>query len=151
LRIHLFERRQRLPVEPAEAFEFFAEAGNLERITPPWLHFRLLEPRPVELGQGTLLHYRLRLRGIPIRWVTRIEEWHPGEGFTDLQLRGPYRHWHHTHSFEPDPEGTVMTDTVRYAMRAGPLGELARRGLVTRDLARIFDFRRDAIAGFFAR
>ena len=142
---HVLERRQRLPAAPDAVFPFFADALNLERITPPWLGFRVLTPGPIEMRRGTLIEYRLKLHGVPIRWLTRIEVWEPPVRFVDVQVRGPYRLWHHTHSFEPNGAGTVMRDTVRYALPFGPLGELARRAFVARDLARIFDFRRVAV------
>jgi len=142
VRHHKLERTQRLRVPPAEAFAFFADAFNLEAITPPWLRFRILTPRPVSMGEGTLLDYRLRLHGIPIRWHTRIEVWEPGRRFVDRQLRGPYRLWHHTHSFASDGRGgTIMRDTVRYALPLGPLGALAHLILVRRDVNAIFDHR----------
>lgn len=151
MELHLIEREQRISRPPVEVFSFFADARNLERITPPFLRFRLVGALPDRVEQGTLIRYRLRLHGIPIRWLTRIEEWHPNRRFSDLQLRGPYRYWHHTHEFEPDRSGgTLMRDTVRYAMRAGPLGRLVRRLLVEGDLQRVFDYRRDEIARIFA-
>lgn len=88
MRTHVLERAQRLPGTPAEVFPFFADALNLERITPPWLRFRVLSPRPVEMGPGALLEYRLRLHGVPIRWRTRIAVWEPPHRFVDLQLSG---------------------------------------------------------------
>ena len=140
--MHVLQRTQRLPGLPADVFPFFADAQNLEAITPPWLGFRIVTPRPIDMREGTLIEYRLRLRGVPLRWLTRIEVWEPGRRFVDRQIRGPYSLWHHTHEFAPDGSGgTLMTDTVRYALPLGPLGELARRGFVARDLARIFDFR----------
>ena len=138
-----------MPVDPEEAFGFFADAFNLELITPPWLNFRVVTPAPIDMSAGTLIEYRLRLRGLPIRWLTRIEDWQPGERFSDLQLRGPYRHWHHTHTFSARDGGTVMRDVVRYSLPLGPLGRLARAAIVRRDLERIFDFRRDAVAARF--
>ena len=145
---HTLRREQRLPGTPDEVFPFFAEAGNLEAITPPWLSFRIATPRPIVMGVGTLIEYRLRLRGLPISWLTRIEVWEPGERFVDQQMRGPYALWHHTHEFAPAPGGgTVMRDTVRYALPFGPLGVLAHRLFVHRDLARIFDFRANEVAG----
>jgi ligand-binding SRPBCC domain-containing protein len=150
MQIHLVELEQRLPQPPEKVFPFFAEARNLERLTPEWLHFRVLSQSGGVIGPGTLIRYRLRLHGIPIRWLTRIEEWRPGTRFVDLQLRGPYRYWHHTHEFEPDGDGgTLMRDTVRYAMRAGRLGELAQRRLVAGDLERIFEYRRGQVADIF--
>ncbi|MGI8622701.1 MAG: SRPBCC family protein [Solirubrobacteraceae bacterium] len=144
---HTLRRQQRLDGTPEDVFGFFADAGNLEAITPPWLHFEIVTPHPVEMGRGTLLEYALRLHGLPIDWLTRIEVWEPGVRFVDQQLRGPYALWHHTHEFEATGDGgTLMRDTVRYALPGGPLGELAHGLVVRRDLARIFDFRRAEVA-----
>jgi hypothetical protein len=141
-RTHLFERSQRLRLPIDEVFAFFSQAENLEKVTPPWLHFRLLTPIPVEMRPGTLLDYRLRLHQVPIRWRTRIEAWEPPNRFRDIQLRGPYALWDHTHTFEPDGDGAViMRDRVRYALPFGPLGALAHAAFVRRDLERIFDYR----------
>ena len=147
LRLHVLRREQRLPGTPDEVFPFFADALNLEAITPPWLGFRVVTPEPVEMRPGALIEYRLKLRGLPLSWLTRIDEWVPGERFVDLQLAGPYALWHHTHEFAPDGDGgTVMRDTVRYALPFGPVGALAHRVLVRRDLAAIFDFRHAEVA-----
>lgn len=147
MNVQILAREQRLPGSPADVFEFFADARNLEAITPPWLGFRVVTPEPIEMRPGTLIEYRLRLHGIPISWRTTIAVWDPPHRFVDVQLSGPYRIWHHTHDFAPAPdgEGTVMRDTVRYALPFGPFGALAHRLLVKRDLERIFDFRREAV------
>jgi ligand-binding SRPBCC domain-containing protein len=145
MRVHRLERSQLVRAPAGDVFEFFARARNLERITPPWLRFEVLSPEPVEMGLGTLLEYRLRLHAVPLRWLTRIEEWERGSAFVDRQLRGPYRLWRHRHEFEPCPEGTVVRDRVDYALPLGPLGELARLAFVGRDLEGIFDFRREAV------
>jgi ligand-binding SRPBCC domain-containing protein len=144
--IHTLERKQLLPLPSAEAFDFFADAHNLEAITPPWLRFKVVTPVPIGMRAGTLIEYRLRLHALPIRWLTRIEVWEPGRRFEDVQLRGPYRFWHHSHTFEPHEGGTLMRDLVRYALPLGALGRLAEAAIVRRDLERIFDFRRDAVA-----
>jgi ligand-binding SRPBCC domain-containing protein len=140
---HVLRREQRLPhTEPRDVFPFFADASNLEAITPPWLGFRVVTPRPIEMRAGTLIEYRLRLHGLPIRWLTKIEAWEPPHRFVDAQLAGPYKLWHHTHEFAPDGDGgTIMRDTVHYSLPYGPLGEIARRLFVARDLAAIFDYR----------
>lgn len=143
---HLLEREQWLPRAPEEVFAFFADALNLEAITPPWLGFSIITPHPIGMRAGTLIEYRLRLHRVPIAWLTRIEVWEPGVRFVDVQLSGPYRLWHHTHEFRADGTGaTLMRDTVRYALPLGPLGEIARRLFVARDLERIFDFRREEV------
>lgn len=143
---HRLEREQHVKPPPDDAFAFFADAFRLEQITPPWLRFRVVSPAPIEMRPGTLIHYRLRLHRVPVRWRTRIEVWEPGRRFVDVQVSGPYRTWHHTHEFEPDGRGgTVIRDRVRYSLPLGPLGELAHAAFVSRDLRRIFDFRRDAV------
>ena len=149
--VHVLERRQRLPVPAERAFAFFSDARNLEAITPPWLRFRVLTPGAIEMREGALIDYRLRLHGMPLTWRTRIAVWEPPHRFVDVQLRGPYALWEHTHSFAPDGEdAVVIADRVRYALPFGRLGELARRRFVRRDLERIFDHRMHAIAGRLA-
>jgi ligand-binding SRPBCC domain-containing protein len=143
---YVLTREQVLLGAPPEVFGFFASALNLEAITPPWLRFRVVTPGPLEMRAGTLIDYRLRLHRVPIHWRTRIEIWEPGRRFVDVQVSGPYRLWHHTHTFEAHPGGTRMQDTVRYALPLGPLGALAHRLFVRRDLERIFDFRHAAVA-----
>jgi ligand-binding SRPBCC domain-containing protein len=144
--VHVLERDQTLPRERDRVFAFFADAFNLEAITPPWLGFRVVTPGPIEMGPGTLIEYRLRLHGLRVDWLTRIEIWEPGRRFVDTQVRGPYRVWRHTHVFEDHPEGTLVRDRVSYAIPLGPLGELARLLFVRRDLDRIFDYRHSAVA-----
>lgn len=144
--MRLLERSQRVDVPVDAAFAFYGDAVNLEPLTPPWLRFEVLTPGPIELGAGALLDYRLRLHGFPIRWQTRIEIWEPPHRFVDTQASGPYALWEHTHLFEPDGDGaSVIHDRVRYAIPYGPLGALADRLFVRRDLKRIFDFRAQAV------
>jgi ligand-binding SRPBCC domain-containing protein len=144
-RVHHLVREQLVKGELGEVFGFFAEARNLELITPPWLGFSLTAADRVEMRPGALIDYRLHLHGVPVRWTSRIAVWEPGRAFVDEQTQGPYRLWHHTHSFERRGEGTLVRDHVRYALPLGPWGELAHRLFVQRDLARIFDFRRAAV------
>lgn len=149
MRIHRLEREQLLPLPPGEVFPFYADARNLERITPPLLGFRVAGDEPIEMRAGALIQYRLRLHGLGIDWLTRIEEWEPGVRFVDAQLAGPYALWHHTHTFEARDGGTLIRDVVRWALPLWPLGEVALP-LVRRDLKRIFDFRRDEVARLLA-
>ncbi len=143
MHVHVLQREQRLGLPPERVFPFFADASNLEAITPPLLRFRVVTPAPIEMREGTFIQYALRLRGLPIRWDTLIQSWEPPHRFVDVQVRGPYRLWHHTHELEPLDGGaaTLMRDTVRYSLGFGALGEVAHRLLVRRDLDAIFDFR----------
>jgi len=149
MKVHRLEREQFLSHPVEKVFAFFTDAYNLERITPPQLRFRVLTPGPIELRAGSLIEYRLHLHGLPLDWLTQIEQWELDVGFVDNQLAGPYRLWHHTHSFEARDGGTFMRDLVRYALPAWPLGELGR-ALVSHELATIFDFRREAVEGLLA-
>lgn len=150
-RVHILQREQRVELPVERAFEFYADALNLEAITPPWLGFEVTTPAPIEMRAGTLLDYRLKLHRLPVRWRTRIELWERPRRFVDVQLSGPYSLWEHTHEFEPVGEGaTLLRDRVRYALPLGPLGELAHRLFVRRDVERIFDFRREAVAARIA-
>ena len=135
-----------IPREPSEIFPFFSDAGNLDFLTPAWLHFRILSPGPISIQEGTEIDYRLRLRRIPLRWRSRITVWDPPHRFVDEQIRGPYRTWVHEHHFRPVEGGTSVEDRVRYAVWGG---RLVNRLFVARDLARIFEFRRRRLAERF--
>ncbi len=150
MKLHRLEREQLLHHPVDEVFAFFAEARNLERITPPWLRFEVLTPEPIRMQAGTLIEYRLRVHRIPLTWVSRIEAWEPGRGFIDRQLRGPYGLWHHRHTFEADGEATVVRDAVDYGLPLSWLGELAHRLFVRRDLERIFAHRHQAVQRLLA-
>ena len=143
------ETTTELPRPIDEVFAFFADAGNLERITPPELRFRILTPTPIDIGEGALIDYRLRLFGIPFGWQTRIVDWQPNEQFLDEQLRGPYRSWRHRHTFAACEGGTRLTDRVEYRLPLHPLGSVALP-LVRRQLDRIFRYRASAIAAMLA-
>lgn len=133
-----------LPQKVDAVFAFFANAENLERITPPELQFRILTPTPIVMKAGKLIDYRLRLFGIPFGWRTRIVEWQPGERFVDEQLRGPYASWRHVHTFAECESGTRMTDRVEYRLPLLPAGAVALP-LVRRQLDRIFRYRASAM------
>jgi hypothetical protein len=146
MHLYTLERTQFIPRSIDETFAFFADAGNLEAITPDWLRFQILTSGPIQMHCGTLLEYRLRWRRVPIRWLTEIRAWEPPHRFVDVQLRGPYRLWEHEHTFEAVGEGTLMRDVVRYALPFGALGRLAHAWLVRRDLESIFDYRARKVA-----
>lgn len=143
----LLSCEQWLDVPRERAFEFFGDAFQLEAITPPWLRFHVLTPRPIEMRAGTLIDYRLRLHGIPVKWRTEISVWEPPIRFVDRQISGPYAVWIHEHTFEEQDGGTLVRDRVTYRIPYGRMiGGLANRILVKRDLENIFRFRQDALA-----
>ncbi|QDT53089.1 hypothetical protein Pan44_11040 [Caulifigura coniformis] len=131
-----------VPQQRETVFSLFADAFQLEAITPPWLNFEVITPRPIAIAAGTRIDYRLRLHGIPIRWQSEITVWEPPFRFVDEQRRGPYRWWRHEHVFEELDGGTVCHDRVEYGV---PGGWLANRLFVERDVKRIFEYRREVI------
>ena len=123
---HILERRQIIERLQTEVFYFFADAGNLEKITPPELNFKIITPLPIDIKKGALIDYQLKLRGIPITWKTEITQWNPPHDFVDTALKSPYQQWIHLHSFETGKHGeTIMQDRVRYRLPFEPFGDLA--------------------------
>lgn len=143
---HFLTRTLTIDLPRQDVFEFFADAGNLERITPPELNFHIITPQPIDIKQGTLIDYKLRMRGLPVSWRTEISVWEPPFRFVDQQLRGPYRQWIHTHTFtESSASQTLMEDEVRYRLPLEPLGDIAHF-MVRRELDYIFDYRQKVVA-----
>ncbi len=150
MREEIFMAHLDVPAPRPEVFAFFSDPANLQRLTPPWLNFRILTPEPLPRGEGAIFEYRLRVRGLSLRWRTLIEEWQEGERFVDRQVLGPYALWHHTHIFEELPGGgTRILDRVRYRAPFGILGRLVTALVLRRDVERIFAYRQTVITELF--
>ena len=132
------------PIE--QAFRLLASPENLNLLTPPWVKFSILSPQPIEMAVGTIIEYRIRVRGVPVNWRSEITEWQPPFAFCDVQLRGPYRFWVHRHTFEEKPGGTLVTDHVDYRVFGGAL---VNRLFVAGELRRIFTYRKTRLHELF--
>jgi ligand-binding SRPBCC domain-containing protein len=141
---NIFTTTTHLPLPRAQVFPFFADAANLGVITPPELAFRILTPQPITIAEGTRIDYQLGLFGIPMHWQTIITRWQPPYEFVDLQAKGPYKFWEHTHRFFEDEQGTIMEDIVRYELPFWLLGDMVHP-LVRLQLNHIFRFREQAV------
>ncbi len=133
-----------------EVFAFFSDANNLEAITPRQLKFHILTPGPIRLEAGARIDYQLTLYGVPVKWATLIERWEPPHEFVDVQLRGPYKVWRHTHRFLAEGKGTRMIDDVAYELPLGPLGRMVEALWARREVAKIFAHRTEVIARRFS-
>ena len=151
MKTYLLERDQLISRPLPETFDFFARAENLERITPPWLHFRIRSQLPIEMRVDAKIDYTIRLAGVPLSWRTRITTWVPERCFIDVQERGPYSLWEHAHFFTPNESGVLMTDRVRYALPLGLLGRTANAVAVRSALTAIFDYRFQCIKTLLAK
>jgi ligand-binding SRPBCC domain-containing protein len=149
-RVRVLERTQFVPVPVDRAFAFFSDARNLERITPPWLSFRVMTEGEIRMGAGVEIDYRIRIAGIPARWRSLISRWEPGVSFVDEQLVGPYRWWHHTHTFSPHDGGARITDRIEYAVSGWILEPAIHALFVRKRLEGIFEYRREQIGRIFA-
>jgi ligand-binding SRPBCC domain-containing protein len=147
---HRFATEQFIPSPLETVFAFFSDATNLERLTPPWLRFNMVTPTPIEMAPGALIDYKLSIRGVRVSWRTEIVDWQPNRRFVDVQLRGPYKSWVHTHVFEAQEGGTSIRDEIEYQMPFGILGSIVNRFVVARDLERIFAYRQQQTTRFFA-
>jgi len=148
---HILEREQIIERPLTEVFDFFADAVNLERITPPELNFQITTPQPIDIKKGALIDYELKLRGIPITWKTEITQWNPPHDFVDSALQSPYKQWIHLHTFEEGARGeTIMKDIVRYRLPLEPLGDIALF-YVKKELKYIFDYRYKVIEEIFKK
>ena len=143
MKIWTLETEQWLPLPRETVFSFFADAFNLEALTPPLLRFRVLTPPPIKMEAGAVIDYRLSLRGIPMRWRSEITAWEPPDMFVDEQRRGPYRLWRHCHTFVEVDGGTLARDRVEYSVIGGAI---VQKLLVARDLKRIFQYRQQRLA-----
>jgi ligand-binding SRPBCC domain-containing protein len=148
--VNRLHRRQLVVAELCEVFDFFESPTNLESITPPWLRFRIVETSDPEMRLGTRITYRLRLFGMPVRWVSRIAEYERGRCFADEMIVGPYRYWYHRHLFRSTPGGVEIEDLVDYELPFALLGRLAHAVAVGGQLRAIFDYRERRIAEIFA-
>jgi len=133
----------------SEVFAFFSEAQNLERITPPYLQFKILNTSTKGITKNTLIDYRLKLHGIPFHWKTRINDFIPNKMFIDEQLKGPYKKWVHTHSFKEKDGGTLIEDNVIYEIPGGIVGEFLLKSYIKKDLEKIFTYRQEIIKEIF--
>ena len=147
--VHLLNRKQIVPGNISDVFKFFENPLNLEKITPPWLHFRVLSSTDTRVHLGTKISYRLYWQVFPLSWSSEISEYQQDLFFADEMTRGPYRSWYHRHLFRSVEDSVEMTDTVQYSLPLGPIGDLVHAIIIRQQLESIFDYRKRAIEEIF--
>ena len=143
---HIIDQSFTIGQSKEDIFEFFASAENLERLTPPWLNFKILSALPIDMDAGTVIEYQIKLHGIPIRWESEITLWDPPHSFCDVQRKGPYRRWVHEHIFDTSDVGTLVRDRVNYEVIGG---NLINKLFVKKDLDKIFNYRQATLLSIF--
>jgi len=151
MKVYELKHVQLLPLPVEQVFAFFERPENLAKLTPSSLGFEILTPSPIKMCSGALIDYSVRVLGLPVRWTTLITDYDPPHGFVDVQIRGPYSFWHHSHQFEAVEEGAVMTDTVRYVLPFSWVGRFVHVLFVRRQLHHIFSYRSEVLQSQFGR
>lgn len=139
------ETRLSVPAPLETVFAFFSDPSNLQSITPRFLNFRVLTPN-LEMQKGARIEYRLRVRGVPVKWQSEVTSWEPGVRFRDEQRRGPYKYWKHLHLFQADGDSTIVEDAVDYDV---PGGRVVHDWIVAPELMRIFTYRQHKLREIF--
>lgn len=142
--------KQYVCAERSEVFSFFSKAENLEILTPPWLNFHIVSKSTADIKKETLIEYKLKIHGFPVKWKTLIKEWIPNQSFVDFQLKGPYKKWHHQHTFEEVPGGTLISDDIVFEIPGGFIGQLIQP-FVKKDVRQIFQYRQNKIKELFQK
>ena len=143
---HIIDQSFSIGMSKEDIFDFFASAENLERLTPPWLNFKIISSLPIAMNAGTVIEYKIKLHRIPIRWESEITLWDPPHRFCDVQRKGPYKKWVHEHIFETSDVGTLVRDKVNYEVIGG---NLINELFVKKDLAKIFNYRQATLLSIF--
>jgi len=151
MKVHIIKREQFLARPIEDVFAFFNRPENLAKITPESLGFKILTPQPLNMKEGAIIDYTIKPLFFDMHWRTYISDYTPPRSFVDEQLKGPYKFWHHRHSFESVEGGTMVRDEVRYALPFGIFGEIAHALFIKRQLNRIFDHRTIIISEYFSR
>ena len=145
MKYHEFKEKQFIDLPIEEVFNYFSNPSNLQKITPKYLNFKIKNNPPFIMKKGQLFEYRLRVRGIPITWISLISSYDPPYSFIDEQIKGPYSSWHHTHLFKEENGGTVIIDEVKYTLPLGLIGKIVNLIWVKKDLDKIFQYRQKII------
>jgi ligand-binding SRPBCC domain-containing protein len=153
MRTFYFTTEQLLPATLTAAWNFFSSTGNLSLITPPEMDFTTLtDIEGRDIYEGMIIDYRLRpLFGIPVRWQTKISKVQKPFSFTDIQLKGPYRCWEHTHTFIEKENGVLMKDEVKYGLPLGIMGNAVHSLIVRKKIHDLFLYRKAALERIFAK
>lgn len=135
---------QHLPITLEEAWDFFSSPNNLAKITPPDMGFIITSDKKdcEKMYAGQIITYIIKpMLGIPVKWMTEITHVKEGEYFIDEQRFGPYKLWHHRHSFKKTATGIEMHDEVNYVLPMGILGTIAHKIFVRKRIEYIFEYR----------
>ena len=125
-----------------KAWDFIQNPENLNRITPPDMHFNIVSDVPDKIYNGLTIHYRVKIPFLGVtQWVSEIKHVIEHFQFVDEQRVGPYKIWYHQHQLKEVPGGVEIIDNVIYVLPYGIFGKMAHFFFVKHQLNRIFDYR----------
>ena len=148
-KVYTFYKEQFVPSDMDTVFDFFSRPENLEKITPSAMGFNIITPTPIEMKEGAIIDYTVKILGVPVRWRTMITSYKENEYFVDEQLKGPYSYWHHKHTFKEVEGGILIIDEITYALPIQAFRKIVHPVLIKPQLNQIFDFRFQTIKDKF--
>lgn len=129
----------RAPAERVFAFHELPDA--LQRLTPEWMHVRIIQPAAnLSVGQIAIVEMRVA-RIASLRLESEHTAYDPPRSFEDTLRRGPFRRWVHRHIVTPAEGGAILRDEIDYALPFVLGGAIAARLFVQRRLRAMFDYR----------
>ncbi|HSH17002.1 MAG TPA: TIGR01777 family oxidoreductase [Verrucomicrobiae bacterium] len=136
-----FRQITRIEVDATALERWHLAPGAFQRLAPPWERMRILQ-EPDSIVDGARAIIQMKAGPLWVKWVAEHKDCRPGIGFTDVQVKGPFAHWEHVHTFRPAGAGACeLVDEVHYRLPLGFAGQMFGGAAVRKKLERMFRYR----------